>query len=50
MKESTISKLKILQRLKSVAKLIVNGKELAGTTVVPYEKGQTHYDVTVVMG
>ena len=35
---------------KGVAKLIVNGKELAGTTVVPYEKGQTHYDVTVVMG
>ena len=35
---------------KGVVKLIVNGKEHTDTTVVPYEKGQTHYDVTVVMG
>ena len=35
---------------KGVVKLIVNGKEYTDTTIVPYEKGQTHYDVTVVMG
>ena len=35
---------------KGVAKLIVDGKELTGTTVVPYEKGKTEYNVTVVMG
>ena len=35
---------------KGVAKLIVDGKELTGTTVVPYEKGKTEYQVTVVMG
>lgn len=35
---------------KGVAKLIVDGRELTGTTVVPYEKGKTEYNVTVVMG
>ena len=35
---------------KGVTKLIVDGKELEGTTVVPYEKGKTEYNVTVVMG
>ena len=35
---------------KGVTKLIVDGKELTNTTVVPYEKGKTEYNVTVVMG
>ena len=35
---------------KGVAKIIVDGKELTGTTVIPYEKGKTAYDVTIVMG
>lgn len=35
---------------KGVDKLIVDGKELSGTTVVPYEKGKKEYNVTVIMG
>ena len=35
---------------KGVVKLIVDGKEYTDTTVIPYEKGKTEYDVTVVMG
>ena len=35
---------------KGVTKLIVDGKELTNTTVVPYEKGKAEYNVTVVMG
>ncbi len=35
---------------KGVAKLIVDGKELTGTTVIPYEKGKEEYHVTVIMG
>ena len=35
---------------KGVAKLIVDGTELTGTTVIPYEKGKTEYHVTVIMG
>ena len=35
---------------KGVAKIVVDGKEYTGTTVIPYEKGKTSYDVTIVMG
>ncbi len=35
---------------KGVAKLIVDGNELIGTTVIPYEPEKTEYQVTVVMG
>ena len=35
---------------KGVVKLIVDGKELTNTTVIPYEKGKTAYQVTVMMG
>ncbi len=35
---------------KGVKKLIVDGKEYAGETVIPYEKGKEEYNVTVVMG
>ena len=35
---------------KGVAKIIVDGKEITGTTVIPYEKGKTEYNVTIVMG
>ena len=35
---------------KGVAKLIVDGNELVGTTVIPYEPEKTEYQVTVVMG
>jgi len=34
---------------RGIAKLIVDGKEVAGT-VVPFEAGKTHYDVTALMG
>ncbi len=35
---------------KGVKKLIVDGEELTGTTVIPYKKGKTSYQVEVVMG
>ena len=35
---------------KGVKKLIVDGEELTGTTVIPYKKGKTAYEVEVVMG
>ncbi|MBR6642971.1 MAG: glycosyl transferase [Lachnospiraceae bacterium] len=35
---------------KGVKKLIVDGEELTGTTVIPYKKGKTEYQVEVVMG
>ena len=35
---------------KGVEKLIVDGTELTGTTVIPYEKGKEEYHVTVIMG
>ena len=35
---------------KGVKKLIVDGEELTGTTVIPYKKGKTRYEVEVVMG
>ncbi len=35
---------------KGVAKLIVDGEEITGTTVIPYKKGKTEYQVEVVMG
>ncbi|MBP3570008.1 MAG: glycosyl transferase, partial [Lachnospiraceae bacterium] len=35
---------------KGVKKLIVDGEELTGTTVIPYKKGKASYEVEVVMG
>ncbi|MBP3610396.1 MAG: glycosyl transferase [Lachnospiraceae bacterium] len=35
---------------KGVQKLIVDGEEITGTTVIPYQKGKTEYNVEVVMG
>ena len=35
---------------KGVKKLIVDGEELTGTTVIPYKKGKTAYEVVVIMG
>ena len=35
---------------KGVKKLIVDGEELTGTTVIPYKKGKTAYEVEVIMG
>ncbi|MEE3393756.1 MAG: glycosyl transferase [Lachnospiraceae bacterium] len=35
---------------KGVKKLIVNGREYENTTVIPYEKDVTEYDVKVIMG
>jgi len=35
---------------KGVKKLIVDGEELTGTTVIPYKKGKLNYEVEVVMG
>jgi cellobiose phosphorylase len=35
---------------KGVKKLIVDGEELTGTTVIPYKKGKLEYNVEVVMG
>jgi len=35
---------------KGVQKLIVDGEEITGTTVIPYKKGKTEYNVEVVMG
>ena len=35
---------------KGVSRLVVDGEEYAGTTVIPYEKGKKEYHVTVVMG
>ncbi|MBP3592988.1 MAG: glycosyl transferase [Lachnospiraceae bacterium] len=35
---------------KGVKKLIVDGEELTGTTVIPYKKGKTEYNVEVIMG
>ena len=35
---------------KGVKKLIVDGEELTGTTVIPYKKGKATYQVEVVMG
>ena len=35
---------------KGVKKLIVDGEELTGTTVIPYKKGKLNYEVEVIMG
>ena len=35
---------------KGVKKLIVDGEELTGTTVIPYKKGKLAYEVEVIMG
>ena len=35
---------------KGVKKLIVDGEELTGTTVIPYKKGKLNYNVEVIMG
>ena len=35
---------------KGVKKLIVDGEELTGTTVIPYKKGKLEYNVEVIMG
>ncbi len=35
---------------KGVKKLIVDGEELTGTSVIPYKKGKTEYNVEVIMG
>ena len=35
---------------KGVQKLIVDGEEITGTTVIPYKKGKTEYNVEVIMG
>lgn len=35
---------------KGVAKIVVDGKEYTGTTVIHYEKGKPHTMLTIVMG
>ena len=35
---------------KGVQKLIVDGEELTGTTVIPYKKDKKEYNVEVIMG